>query len=581
MKKITAVLCAAVLILSSCLAPELPDVPEVNSDFKPPVTTVPQVFATVTNAPFSSERGYTRLSEPTFEMDELEIVDEDDFDFDAYIEDEDVDIFASPYSDWYKMSGDYFFPILYCDDSLLGVSAYAASILTRNNFLYCKYQLRIGSSEYALNNLIYGEAEIAIAGELTSEQRNAARSEPNFTLGEVQIGYAGLVFITDPTNTTRNITSDQIRRIYSGEITNWSQVGGDDSPITPYQQNSESSAQFYMEYEVMGYTPLISPTMATVSEDGDTVKVPAEYKNLPGSLGFCMYSPLVENLAEAGVINILSVDGIKPSPETFGQGTYPILNTAYAYYNAAEAADGEILADWFLTNEGQTAIARAGYYPALYTLPLPQNEVYNPIGTGKEKPSGAAFPEKYSYYANITEGGVNFLADKNLTREINAWVAEKSDGSEDTVVMSTIINGYLSVTIISTNYDPEFYNPTAVWDVIEKKKIKNFSDLFYKDTDYSLTLSICTATELEEDYAFSGGLKKTDFAGGFAGEIKEDGFNTEYFTIFGESAYFTDRATIEFALMYDINSVVSEYRNFDDELAENELAHDENFAEAM
>jgi phosphate transport system substrate-binding protein len=584
MKKTLAALLTAVLLLSGCLAPDLPDIPEVNSGYTPPATTIPQALGTETNAPFTSGRDFTRLNEPEFEMEELEIVEEEDFDFDfdAYLEDEDADLFAAPRSDWYKMSGNYSFPILYTDESLMSLSAYAASKLTVNSFLYCKYQMRIGSSEYAVNNLMYGEAEIALADKLTYEQKNESYNTPGFTLGEKKIGYAGLVFVTDPTNELENVTSDQLRRIYSGEITNWSKVGGADRAIVPYQQNSESSAQFFMEYDFMGYTPLMLPTQATVIIDDEPTKVPAEYKNLPGSIGFCIYSPLVESLEEAGLIKTLSVDGKKPSPETFYDGSYPHLVEAYAYYNAAaESKDGERLAEWFLSQEGQTAIVKAGYYPAAAVDDLAQNKVYLPIGTGKEKPAGFGFPDRYSYYANLTEGGIDFLRDKALTREINAWITKNSGGADDRVVMSTIINGYLSVAIISSSYDPERDYATAVWDIIEKKKIKNYSDLFYKDTDFSLTLSICVATALEEDYADYGGLKKTDFAGGFAGEIEEDGFNTEYFTLKGESAYFTDSATIDFALMYDYNSVVSEYRNFDNELAENESAHDENFAEAV
>jgi ABC-type phosphate transport system substrate-binding protein len=584
MKKTLAALLTAIALLSGCLAPELPDIPEVNSDYKPPVTTVPQALATETNAPFTSRRDFTRLNEPEFEMDELEIIEEEDFDFDfdEYLEEETADLFAATNSSWYKMSRNYNFPVLYADDSLLSLSAYAASILTNNSFLYCKYQLRIGSSEYAVNNLMYGEAEIALADELTYEQKNEARDVSGFTLGEKKIGYAGLVFITDPTNKIENITSDHLRRIYSGEITNWAQVGGNDRAITAYQQNDESSAQFFMEYEVMGYTPLMNPTQATVFYDDEEIKVPAEYKNLPGSLGFCIYSPLVENLAEAGIIKVLSVDGVNPSPETFEDGSYPLLTTAFAYYNAsATSTDGEKLAEWFLSKEGQEAVVKAGYYPASAVGDLAQNEVYRPIGTGKEKPAGNAFPAKYAFYANLTEGGIDFLSDKALTNEINAWIARNSGGADDAVVMSTIINGYLSVAVISTNYDSDRYNPTAVWDIIEKKKIKNYTDLFYKDTDFSLTLAICTATALEEDFAHFGGLKKTDFAGGFAGEIEEDGFNTDSLTLYGETAYFTDRVTIDFALLYDYNSVVSEYRNFDDELAENELAHDEYFSDLM
>jgi ABC-type phosphate transport system substrate-binding protein len=573
MKRFILPLALAILTLSGCLAPDLPPVPEVNSDFKPPETTSkPQAFITETNPLFTGGANYSRLPEAEFFVDDLEVIPEADDEIDA-------DLYADSDSRWYELSGRYDFPILYSDYSLLSLGAYAASTLTENDFRYAKYRLRLGGADYAVNNLVFGEADAAIAGKLTSEQMDIVNSAEGFELGAEIIGYTGLVFFTDPTNEIESVSVDFLRRIYTGEIENWAKIGGEDRAIMPFQHNDESSAQFYMEYSFMDRTEMIPPQTASVFIDDETVRVTAEYKNLPGAIGYAIYSQVIREQESAGNIKILSVNGVKPTPETLRDGSYPVASETYLYYNA-ENAGAKTLADWFASKEGQTAVVRAGYYPVSDIPLLPENKAYKAIGTGIPKSEGAAFSGKYSYFTNLSNGGIDFLGDSALTNEVNAWISKKANGSDDTLIMSTIINGYLSVTVVSDEYENDRVFPTAVWDIIGKRKIENFSDLFYKDSDYSLTLGIAAATALEEDYAEYNGLEKTDFVG-FAGEIAEDTFGTEQFTLYGETAYFTDWVRITFSLQYDLNSVVSGYRNFDDALTEGNTVYDKEFASVL
>ena len=60
-----------------------------------------------------------------------------------------------------------------------------------------------------------------------------------------------LVFIVNPKNPVRNLTADQVRKIYTGEITNWKEVGGVDHAITPYIRDADSGSQEKMETLVM------------------------------------------------------------------------------------------------------------------------------------------------------------------------------------------------------------------------------------------------------------------------------------------------------------------------------------------
>jgi hypothetical protein len=570
MKRFILPLALAILTLTGCLAPDLPSVPEVNSDFKPPETTSkPQAFITETNPLFTGRESDPRITDGEFILDDLELFPEAD-------DESDADLYADSDSRWYELSGQYAFPILYSEDNLLSLGTYAASGLTGNDYLYSKYHLHIGSSDYAVNNLLFGDADAAMLRKLTPEQEQTVFYEKTFELGSQKIGYTGLVFFTDPTNEIENVSADLLRRIYSGEIKNWADLGGEDRAINPFQNDDESSAQFYMEYSFMNGTQMIPPQKAAAySEGNEEYQSVAEYKNLPGAIGYAIYSQVLREQANAGNIKLLSVNGVKPTPETLRDGSYPIASETYIYYDANNTG-AKTLADWFVSKEGQTAVVRAGYYPVSEIALLPENKAYKAIGTGAPKSESAPFTGKSAHFTNLSNGEIDFLHDKALEKEINAWILDKADGSENILTLSSIENGYLSVKIMADNYKNDREYPTAVWDIIGKRKIKNFSDLFYKDSDYSLTLGIAAASSIEMDY-IGNSREKTDFVG-FAGEIEEDAFGTGNFTVYGESAYYTDEINIVFTLEYDLNSVVCGYRNFDDALADGYSAYDSEFA---
>ena len=72
-----------------------------------------------------------------------------------------------------------------------------------------------------------------------------------------------LVFIVNPENPVKNLTSDQVRKIYTGEISNWKEVGGMDHAITPYIRNADSGSQEKMETLVMDGLKMIEGTEGT------------------------------------------------------------------------------------------------------------------------------------------------------------------------------------------------------------------------------------------------------------------------------------------------------------------------------
>ena len=99
----------------------------------------------------------------------------------------------------------------------------------------------------AYMNLIEGKTDVIIASRDISRNETASAAEWGVELETAPLAIDALVFIVNPKNPVKNLTSDQVRKIYTGEITNWKEVGGVDHAITPYIRNADSGSQEKME----------------------------------------------------------------------------------------------------------------------------------------------------------------------------------------------------------------------------------------------------------------------------------------------------------------------------------------------
>lgn len=176
-----------------------------------------------------------------------------------------------------------------------------------------------------------------------------------------QIGYEAFVFFVHKDNPIDSLTADQIRGIYSGEITNWKQVGGPDEKIVPFQRAENSGSQS-MLIRFMGDTPIVEPeTEEKVGGMGGIIEEVADYKNKSSSIGFS-FRFYVEGIIKNPDIKLISIDGIAPSVENIRSKTYPVIAPVYAVTYAGNPKEFvNQLVDWMLSDEGQYIIEETGY----------------------------------------------------------------------------------------------------------------------------------------------------------------------------------------------------------------------------
>lgn len=220
---------------------------------------------------------------------------------------------------------------------------------------------------FEFNNTVTGYRKLAkkktdiFIGAAPSEEQIEYAQQCGTTFEYIQIGYEAFVFFVHKDNPVDSLTIEQIKGIYSGEITNWSQVGGKNEKIVPFQRNEGSGSQS-MLIRLMGDTPIIEPDMQErVGDMGGIIHEVADYKNKSTSIGFS-FRFYVEGMIKNPDIKMIAVEGVAPTKENIQNESYPIIVPVYAVtYEGNPKENVQKLIDWILSEEGQYIIDKTGY----------------------------------------------------------------------------------------------------------------------------------------------------------------------------------------------------------------------------
>jgi len=212
-------------------------------------------------------------------------------------------------------------------------------------------------------NLMSGEADLLLAAEPAPEVLAELEADGQWLL--TPFATDALVFVVNEDNPVDDLTTAQIQKIYTGEITNWKEVGGSDMEIVPFQRNPEAGSQTMFEKLVMADQPLMeAPAQWTSDSMSGLLSAVREYDNSPSAIGYTVYY-YANDMEMAQGLKVLSIDGVAPSADAIRAGDYPFLNPYFVAIDKDAAPDSATrsLYNWVLGPDGQKLAAREGYVP--------------------------------------------------------------------------------------------------------------------------------------------------------------------------------------------------------------------------
>ncbi|WP_192821850.1 phosphate ABC transporter substrate-binding protein [Rufibacter sp. LB8] len=216
-----------------------------------------------------------------------------------------------------------------------------------------------GGTGVGLSALQEGTTDIAMASRGLKTEEKLKLKGAKIDTRETLIAYDALSIIVHPKNNVSQLTREQLESIFTGKVTNWKEVGGNDEKIVAYSRETSSGTyEFFKEHvlDKKNYANNILMMPAT----GSIVQSVSQTTGAIGYIGLAYESNQVKSLK-------VSYDQgktfVAPSMESAKDKTYPISRPLFFFYNATSESKVKPFIDYVLSDEGQKTVQETGYIP--------------------------------------------------------------------------------------------------------------------------------------------------------------------------------------------------------------------------
>ncbi len=217
-----------------------------------------------------------------------------------------------------------------------------------------------------LKGLVIGTCGLAMGTDEVPEELEKLARDRGVELKRTDVYKDALAVVVHPDNPVRGLTLRQIRDVFRGAITNWSQVGGPDQPIAVFTPQSTSATYEVFKKVVLGPDAVLTPK-ATVLQGRRLREGLPEWGIAYAGAGQAARINKAAEKGDAGtreLLHVLTVDGVAPSTATIQSGTYPIVRHMSLYQRAPGTPLGDAVIKYFLDPEkGRKRILEDGNVP--------------------------------------------------------------------------------------------------------------------------------------------------------------------------------------------------------------------------
>src|SRR5574344_159433 len=215
-----------------------------------------------------------------------------------------------------------------------------------------------GGSGVGISALISNTTDIAQASRKMKFTEKQKMQQSGRQAKEVIIAYDAIAVIVNPANKVSKLTRSQLEQIYTGKITNWKQVGGEDMKIVVYSRETSSGTYEFFKEHVMKNKNYKSSVLSMPA----TGAIIQSVKQTKGAIGYVGLAYLTKGVKAIHV----SYDGkhfVAPSVQTAKNKTYPIVRPLMYYYATNNQRKVQGFVNFVLSNQGQEIVSRVGYIP--------------------------------------------------------------------------------------------------------------------------------------------------------------------------------------------------------------------------
>ena len=216
------------------------------------------------------------------------------------------------------------------------------------------FNIAAEGSTTGISAIIDGTAQIGMSSRPTKPEEVAAAKAKGVTFKETIVAYDGIAVIVNAANPIKALTKKQVEQIFTGDVTDWSAVGGSGGKISVYTRNTSSGT--YSEFKELAmkkrdYAP-DSQKMA------GNEQIAQEVGKNPNGVGYVGLA-----YVKASGIKVAAIDGAMPSKESVLGKAYPYARPTFYYTNGEPTGLAKQFVDFTVADAGQKIVEQVGFVP--------------------------------------------------------------------------------------------------------------------------------------------------------------------------------------------------------------------------
>ncbi len=217
-----------------------------------------------------------------------------------------------------------------------------------------KISISGGGSGNGIKAIIDGTTDIADSSRFIKDKEVKLAVENGTYPVPFRVAYDCIVPVVHPTNTLKNLTIDQLKKIYQGKIRNWKDIGGPDLKIVVISRDTSSGTYEVWEKKIMN-KERVFPGALLQASNGAVSQAVAKNPNAIGYIGIGYIDSNVKPL---------TVNNIEGSPATTLNGTFPVSRPLFMFTRGWPTGDTVKFLNYVLhPDKGQKLVKDSGYVP--------------------------------------------------------------------------------------------------------------------------------------------------------------------------------------------------------------------------
>lgn len=216
------------------------------------------------------------------------------------------------------------------------------------------FEIAAEGSSTGIAAIIDGTANIGMSSRRAKNKEMSKALSKGIEMKPTVVAFDGIAVIVNESNPVKGLTLKQVEGIFTGDITDWSEVGGKAAKFSVYTRNTSSGT--YSDFTKMAMSK--RDYTGSAQKMAGNEQIAAEVAKNPNGIGYVGLA-YTKNKG----IKVLEINGSKPNPESVKAMKYPIARQTYYYTNGEATGLAKKFIDFTFTEEGKKIVTQVGFVP--------------------------------------------------------------------------------------------------------------------------------------------------------------------------------------------------------------------------